>query len=264
MKTKTEESQISKELQRECKNTGLGNVEFIKQKLPECLITEDGELTEGFNPRIFTYSGAIADINNPPPLEDMAVCLGRIPRFCGNTRTYWPVMGHLLNAANLAYCMKNFEIIGHCLVHDGSEALLGDIPTPFKTRDTRILENRIILNIYHMFNFPVTEDLLDSVDFVDKACLVMEAEEFLTESVAKFFGENYGSSIGVTAIHRDLAKPFLAILKDIADKTPHEFWPGGTVLNVYRQLVTEISEGIGPAESMSKAIDEITNLHQAE
>jgi len=214
-------------------------------KIRECIINEENKLVVdgSFNPRIFTYSGEIADVDNPPPLHDMAICLGRIPRFCGNTLTYWPVLGHVINAGNIAYKMRKDNVIGHCMLHDGSESLLGDIPSPFKTKDTKSLEDKIITNVYKKYNLKVTESILEDVEFVDRLCLILEAELLLCNRAANFFTEVYSKSIGLSQAQRNIGIPLLAKLVYIANKEPKSFWPEGWLVAGYCECIKKISEG---------------------
>ena len=250
-KRKSQRSSSTKKLESDL---GLpeGVLEGDPAPVPECLISDDGSLvSEGFNPRIFTRSGQVATIHNPPPLKDAAVCLARIPRFCGNTLTHWPVLWHLFNAANIAYRMGDYSIIPHMALHDYSESVLGDIPSPFKTKDIKELEKIVISSTFKRYNLKEDKKIWSSIDFIDRLCLVVEAEELLTPKVAKFFGEEFAPSIGMTEVHRTISKPFLKRLISIADNDRKAFDPDGWMVDLYVALIEDIGNGLAPEEAFS-------------
>ena len=100
-----------------------------------------------------TYSGIeVTPGEGVPSLGDIAVHLGRICRFAGAVREFWPVLLHSLAVWELVTSAKTplmgprFNLIA--LLHDASEAVLGDITRPFKTPDTKKIEDAIEEKIY--------------------------------------------------------------------------------------------------------------------
>jgi hypothetical protein len=229
-----------------------GEIITEPEDIAECMIDDEGNLVkDGFNPRIFTRSGAIATVDNPPPLMDAAVCLARIPRFCGNTRVFWPVLCHLINAANIAYRMGVNEVIAHLALHDYSETLLGDIPSPFKTKDTKLLEKQVISSVFKRYNLTENPTTWSTITFIDRICLVIEAEELLATNVADFFGGNYAVSVGIAPVHKHLGRPFLKRLVWIAENDREAFDPEGWMVDLYISFIQEIEKGTDPREAFS-------------
>jgi len=103
---------------------------------------------------MFSYSGVqIAPGEGVPSLSDVAVHLGRICRFAGACREFWSVLLHSL--AVWEY-MQNphfpFKVDSRlqllALLHDASEAVMGDITKPFKSDDMKKVERDIEHRIY--------------------------------------------------------------------------------------------------------------------
>jgi hypothetical protein len=78
-----------------------------------------------------------------PTVHDIAVQLARIPRWCGATEPFWPVLAHSLVVADaLKAYGPLWELAG--LTHDWSEALgVSDISFSLKTPCMREVEHRL-------------------------------------------------------------------------------------------------------------------------
>ena len=84
------------------------------------------------------HSGTFIDLADPQPedihLEDIAHNLSRICRFTGSTSRFYSVAEHSLHV--MMYMQRRYyytyENILWCLLHDASEAYLGDVSTPLK------------------------------------------------------------------------------------------------------------------------------------
>ena len=61
-------------------------------------------------------------------IRTVALTLGRICRFAGNCKTFWPVLMHSLV---VSYLVPEQAAI-HALLHDAAVIYIGDIPSPFK------------------------------------------------------------------------------------------------------------------------------------
>ena len=91
--------------------------------------------------KVRTYSGALAGWNEPAPLDDYLIQLGRIARFTGATDPEFTVLQHCYHT----YLIADFyypEVMLHALLHDFAEILIGDIPTPLKMREYTVHEKR--------------------------------------------------------------------------------------------------------------------------
>jgi hypothetical protein len=97
------------------------------------------------SPFIFSHSGQVIGPDYPAvSIEDMAVSLGRICRFAGHGLKFWPVLLHSFVVQDLV----PEEAKGVALLHDGSESLVSDVPTPFKNAAFKEIENKILNNIF--------------------------------------------------------------------------------------------------------------------
>lgn len=126
-----------------------------------------------------TYSGRLLMPTNfgiPTP-TDIAVQLGRLPRFAGATRLWpWSVLHHI------AVCMKLVEGLSGdfqslVLLHDAEECATGDVPTTWKNPDLRAsqdaLSHRIFRNYAQSYASEVVR-MLPKVKEVDLLALVAE------------------------------------------------------------------------------------------
>lgn len=105
----------------------------------------DEESIVNKNPFIFSHSGQQIGPGFPAlSIEDMAISLGRICRFAGHGLKFWPVLLHSMVVQDLV-CE---EAKGVALLHDGAEALFSDVPTPFKNKPLKEMENTILENIF--------------------------------------------------------------------------------------------------------------------
>ena len=94
---------------------------------------------------IFTHSGKRAGPNYAaPPLEDIAVSLGRLCRFAGHGRCWFPVILHSFVVCDLV----SKEYKGVAILHDASESIINDTPSPFKNPETKKLEDILLERIF--------------------------------------------------------------------------------------------------------------------
>lgn len=101
-------------------------------------------------PEIVTWTGRKIDALNPKPedfdVRDLARSLARIPRFAGHTRFPYSVAEHSVFVAQRCQGPDAFK----ALLHDASEALFLDVPSPLKKnlpfyRDIEHHAQRVIL-----------------------------------------------------------------------------------------------------------------------
>jgi uncharacterized protein len=104
---------------------------------------------------IRTYTGRYVDVFNPKPedidIRDIAHALSYIPRFGGHLPWFRSVAEHSIDAAY--YANHGFEL--EALLHDASEAYLGDMASPIKYRipDYKIAEQKMMECISYVFGF---------------------------------------------------------------------------------------------------------------
>lgn len=125
---------------------------------------------------IETYSGKQIDLVNPDPeqflLEDIFRALLNIPRFGGHTKNFYSVAMHSYNVATLLPPALQFQGI----MHDATEAFIGDMPTPFKALlpDYKAAELRLWHAIADRFSLPYKLDPL--VKQADAIALIHERD----------------------------------------------------------------------------------------
>ncbi len=120
--------------------------------------------TPQVRPDILTFSGKYFDFLNPQNNEfniyDIAHALSQVCRFAGHTRDFYSVAQHSVMVARI--CMRTaapFDIIDHGragLLHDASEAYIGDITRPLKQLlpDYKVIEQRIEIALFSAFRIP--------------------------------------------------------------------------------------------------------------
>ena len=79
-----------------------------------------------------------------PTIRSIGIQLGRIPRFCGATREWYPVLSHVIVVAQLLPAHLRI----HGLLHDAPEAIVSDVPSTWKTQASRLHEETLLDRIY--------------------------------------------------------------------------------------------------------------------
>lgn len=108
-----------------------------------------------------------------PSLTAIAVGLARRPRWAGQVNGPMCVLAHSLIVANL--CPREYTIDG--LLHDAAEAILGDIPTTWKTDADRAREADLMRRIYSSLKreWPLSAEADQAVKDADWLALRAEA-----------------------------------------------------------------------------------------
>lgn len=125
------------------------------------------------------------DIN----ILDIASALSKICRFGGHCNEFYSVAQHSILVSELV--LPQFKL--HALLHDASEAYLGDIPRPIKHLNEfkfyRDIENKVSKVIYRKYGTP--EELDQSIKYADTQMLFLEASKLMpTVENWKFFNYN--------------------------------------------------------------------------
>lgn len=107
-----------------------------------------------------------------PTLDDIAVGLSRTMRFAGQTPHAYSVLCHTFVVATLL----DDDLKIHGLLHDAHEAIVGDVPTPWKTVQHAERERYLDGLIYGAVEVPEPrpEQVL-ALDEVDRAARAAEA-----------------------------------------------------------------------------------------
>lgn len=133
--------------------------------------------------RIMLASGALFDISDPEgsdfTLQDIAHGLGRVCRFAGQTNRFYSVAEHCVHVAR----MVPIEHARAALLHDASEAFIGDVTRPLKALlpDYRAIEKRIEDAIASRFLSASDSSVfkLPAIKSADLALCIAEARELM-------------------------------------------------------------------------------------
>mgnify|MGYP001590774948 CR=1 FL=1 len=118
-----------------------------------------------------------------PALSDIALALGRQPRFGGQCREHWTVLQHSLVVADLIKeypisfdSVRESALFLGALLHDSHE-YIGDIPRPFKTADIKKLQGELDRRLLKYIGWTLAcwEYRIDS----SKICDVVKAADSL-------------------------------------------------------------------------------------
>jgi hypothetical protein len=135
-----------------------------------------------------TYSGGQYWLTDPHPddisITDIAHALGLICRFGGHTTEFYSVAQHSVHCADLVALWKpqDHRLQLYTLLHDSSEAFLGDIVRPLKRSMPEYvsLEKRTALVILQALKLdPPSDAQLEIVKKADDILLMTERQEFI-------------------------------------------------------------------------------------
>lgn len=135
-----------------------------------------------------TYTGVQFYLTDPHPddvrIEDIAHALSMICRFGGHVREFYSVAQHLVHCAEEADKMRmgDYKFQLDTLLHDASEAYIGDIVRPLKYSMPEYLklEDRTMEVIYTALGLQQPEvDALEDIKQIDDALLLTERNELL-------------------------------------------------------------------------------------
>ena len=115
-------------------------------------------------------------------MMDIARGLSHQCRFLGQTSVHYSVAEHSVRVSELLQgwgCSRMIQLWG--LLHDASEAYLGDVPSPLKHTAVfapyREAEDRLIKVICHRFGLPLAEP--ERVRHADAVLLATEARDLM-------------------------------------------------------------------------------------
>ena len=125
-------------------------------------------------PTILLLSGEYFDLAEPEAcafqVSDIAHALGNICRFTGHTQRFYSVAEHSVICSH----MVPPEDAMAALMHDASEAFIGDVSTPLKSLlpDYKSVEHRVEQAVWSRLGLPPT--LPPSVKVADRRALAVE------------------------------------------------------------------------------------------
>ncbi|MDD5359463.1 MAG: hypothetical protein PHI79_05790 [Sulfurovaceae bacterium] len=116
-------------------------------------------------------------------IEDIAIALSRICRFAGHCKRYYSVAEHSILVANLL--PPEFALAG--LLHDATEAYLGDVTRPLKNQlqQYRDIEDRLHGHIEKSFDVDFSNPIIKEADDL---ALFIEASHLYPNEDLKTWG----------------------------------------------------------------------------
>lgn len=134
------------------------------------------------NPWIETYSGKIVHILNPSPEEidivDIAHSLSMLCRYTAHCKKFYSVAEHSLLVSK--FCSDENKMWG--LLHDATEAYLGDLSSPLKKEldEYKELENIFIKVIAEKFS--LSPEIPQEVHVIDKKLFYKESRVLMNNT----------------------------------------------------------------------------------
>lgn len=146
-------------------------------------------VTEHHRGQFNTCTGRTIDLKDPDPasihIEDIARALSRICRFGGHSSAFYSVAQH---SVLVAYFLPH-NVRAQGLLHDASEAYLGDVIKPLKVLlepNYRLIEEKFEQVIYKRFGiYNAVQSKKDFIKAVDISMLQMEHEALILKQPGK-------------------------------------------------------------------------------
>jgi len=211
-------------------------------------MSEMSEITD--DTFVFTRSGKKASINNPPTPEDFAVSVARLPRFTGNTSTWWTGLSHQVVTAFIVRLFNTLAIHG-AAIHDSVEILTGDKPTPFKTEEEIKFEKRALARIYATNNALISDEILKDVKRADRIALVAEAYELMPLNTHDWFSQ-FATKEDVKYI--SIARNFVKRLARFQSTHFGAYEPQGGAVLLYTHFILKLRAGADPEKEFQEML----------
>lgn len=125
----------------------------------------------------FTYTGRqVSPEGGAPSLEDIAWQLLHVCRYAGACRVNYTVGIHSMLVADFV-AEFHPHLVFPALLHDGTEACVGDIPKPFKSKEMRHVEDILMDRIWESFGIPaLSQEDYKIIKYGDMRALCAEAD----------------------------------------------------------------------------------------
>ena len=168
-------------------------------------------IVDGRGPNMQLASGKPFFPLDPRPdeidIEDIAIALSRICRFGGHTKSFYSVAEHSILVSLLVPDEHRLT----ALLHDATEAYIGDMIRPLKSQIPQFseIENNIWSAIAERFSLPV--EMPSCVKDADVLALAIEKRDVMAEPIGVDWG-NLPPAPNISAswsLGSDAAKEFL-------------------------------------------------------
>jgi hypothetical protein len=148
-------------------------------------------------------------------IEDVAHALSLLSRAGGHSKTFYSVAQHCINCAKEAKargCSERVQLA--CLLHDASEAYIGDVTRPFKKHLKYYLEveEKLQSAIWHILGVTeLTDQEQSKVYEIDDALLYCEFIELMDEVICEKASTLYSKPDFEERGHNEVEREFLAL-----------------------------------------------------
>jgi hypothetical protein len=123
-------------------------------------------------------------------LDDIAHHLTKIQRFGGALEfdQSYSVAQHSIIMATYAHDRVSKEVARACLLHDATEAYIGDVVSPLKAelKDYQLLETELCANIYSKYGILTDIETTEAVKMIDKQILLDEVRCLVPHQIELF------------------------------------------------------------------------------
>jgi hypothetical protein len=159
---------------------------------------------------IFPKGSEHYDPASVPTIADIARGLGRMVRFAGQTKDYYTVLCHTLTVGEIT--TPDARI--YALLHDAPEAIVGDVPSTWKTNAAVVRENELMeaICVANGIAWPPPKDLWEKVKAADAAALGAEAHALGHSQAQKWWPIEKFTAQGHLALHQTLYRKEQAVL----------------------------------------------------
>ncbi len=163
------------------------------------------------NPTILTRSGQIFNLLDPKSenvvIEDIAHALSNVCRFTGHTSRFYSVAEHSLYTSYLVPSKFALET----LLHDASEAYLGDVSSPLKALlpEYRKLESEVEAVIRFCFNLDDSEACHLAIKEADRRMFKTEKRDLMPPDGVVWYPELAVAGVNLKHPHLMVREDFL-------------------------------------------------------
>ena len=155
-------------------------------------------------------------------IEDVAHALSLLSRAGGHSEQFYSVAQHCINCTYEALARGYSERIQlACLLHDASEAYIGDVTRPFKKHLLYYLEveERLQASIWHILGVTrLTEAEEEKVYEIDDAMLYHEFLQLMDESISEKKARLKAQPNFSERYFKEVEQEFLLLYKDLFAK----------------------------------------------